>query len=257
MEPLLKACKDMTNEALTVSATIAKEPGATSERLKLKKRFDDIEVLFKKKMDAAQALRTGLVAHQGFRGDLFETAKLPSLTDELKQLNDLFGKTRKVCIDKSDALSVTFKKARDEYGARWDQARQRIKDAENAGPGGQTVLAHTELTNLKVVVEEWKNEKSNKWAKLNTTLDNMNTTLALKTIDKTSIEGLRKRLPKLNDEVNSAKATLNTDYKRFEAVAKILGKDLYNNGLLDQGLVSTVEKGLISCGRSSRTCRAT
>ena len=74
MEPLLKACKDMTNEALTVSATIAKEPGATSDRLKLKNRFDDIEALFKKKMDAAQALRTGLVAHQGFRGDLFETA---------------------------------------------------------------------------------------------------------------------------------------------------------------------------------------
>lgn len=243
MEALLKMCKDMTGEGLNMSVSIAKEPGATSERIKLMERFNTVEALFKKKLDEAQELRTGLVAHQGFRGDLFEPSKLPSLTTELNELCALFRTNRNLCIDKSDALSKTFKKARDEYAARWKDARRRIEDAEKAGPKGRILDAENELTKLKVVAGDWNNEKSERWAKIRNARERLDIALASSKITTTAIEGLRQGIPKLQDQINIAKASLNTDFKRFEAIQKLLGKELYDDTLLDQKLVKVVEKG--------------
>jgi hypothetical protein len=240
MEPLLKACSDMTGNALLLSTRFAKEPGATTQRMKFKEQFDATEALFKRKMGEAQALRTGLVAHQGFRENLFEAKVVPHLTGELQQLNGTFSGIRKKCIDKSDELSKKFQKARDEYTERWAQASKRIADTEKA-PNSQIVQASSELDELKKLLAEWKDQKSAKWAKVKAQRDNLDP--GLKNPTAATLPGLRLRLPVLEAAINTIKANLNTDYKRLEALQMILGDDLKDKKLLDQKLVSEVSKG--------------
>ena len=168
---------------------LAKEPGATAQRAKYKDQFDKTEELFKTKISEGQTLRTGLVAHQGFRENLFAADALPQLTGELQQLNETFSGIRKQCIDKSDALSKAFKKARDEYSERWAQASKRIADTENS-PNSQIVQASSELEELQKLLGEWRNQKSAKWAKVKSARDYLDPGLKKPTAD--SLPGLRK-----------------------------------------------------------------
>jgi hypothetical protein len=243
LDQKLANCKSLSAESVTLAGALGQNFDDTKfARLNTVKQLMDADLA-----EIAQ-VRQDMRNHQGFRGNLgFDTKDGAPL--RLEKYEEVFKAKRKVFIDQNEATGIKIDKARNEYTTRVTNAIT-LATKYKTQAGKEIVVAHDELMALKTELAAWHDMKSAKNQGIVGAIKKVEDFLKdaeakPKTVTKASFASVRTNFPTLKKAVDAARANLNTDLKRFEAIKSGLGAALYDKKVLDQKLVKDVEGGFL------------